>query len=517
MERGHTMRRTDVLKAREILRLKNEFGFSIREIARASGCGKTTVSDVLERAAKADLTWPFELNDKELMSRLYPPTERVGRAPEPDLEYIYKEMKRKNVTLSLLWEEYKSLHPEGLMYTQFCERYRDFKKANNIHMHKEHKAGEEMEVDWAGSTVPYFDRDNMEEKDAHIFVSVLPASSYPFAKAFVDETTPNWIKAHTDAFEFIGGVPAIMIPDNTKTAVITPSSSDPVFNRSYKEMARHYGCAIMPARPRKPKDKGADEGMVRIVGQRILAALRNRKFFGIEEVNAAIAEELEKLIDRPFKKLEGNRRSAFEEIDKPELQPLPKNRYEYSDWKEALATPDYHVEYVGFFYSVPHEYRNTPCTVRATVGTIEIFNNGERITVHERNYNKKKPYTTLPEHMPKSHQLVSGRGKDHFISLAGETGPMTKELVKQIYNNTSNPTESYRICTAILKLASESNPEDVEKASREAIELELISFKYFKMLIGKQRHTNEVTWEEKVISHRNIRGNEAFSGGAANA
>jgi len=506
-----------MLKAREILRLKNEFDFSVREVARASDCGKTTVTDVLERAVKASLTWPFELNDKELMSRLYPPTERIGKAPEPDLEYIYKEMKRKNVTLGLLWEEYKNIYPDGLMYTQFCERYRNFKKANNMYMHKEHKAGEEMEADWAGSTLPYFDRDNMEEKDAHIFVSVLPASSYPFAKAFADETSPNWIKAHTDAFEFLGGVPAIIIPDNTKTAVITPSSSNPVLNRSYKEMARHYGTAIMPARPRKPKDKGADEGMVKIVGQRILAALRNRKFFSIEEINAAISEELEKLIDRPFKNLDGNRRSAFEEIDKPALKPLPKNRYEYAVWKETLTKPNYHVEYDGFFYSVPHEYRNKPSTIRATLGTIEIFFNGERITVHKRNHNKKDPYTTITEHMPKSHQLVSGRGKDHFISIAGETGPKTKKLVEQVFNTTCNPIESYRICNAILSLASENNPEDVEKASREALEKELLSYKYFKMLIGKYRQSEGITQNEKIIKHNNIRGRKSFAGGAANA
>lgn len=248
-----------MLKAKEILRLKSEHKLSTREIARACSCGKSTVAEILDRAKSAGITWPAEVNDKQLMSLLYPPAERKERAPEPDLNYMYHEMKKKDVTLGILWEEYRDIHSEGLMYTQFCERYRVFKKLNRMYMHKEHKAGEEMEVDWAGSSIPYFDRDSQNYKHASVFVAVLPASSYPFARAYIDETSPNWICAHADAFEYFGGVPAITIPDNTKTAVIKTSLVDPTLNRSYHEMARHYGTTIMAARPYKPKDKAADE------------------------------------------------------------------------------------------------------------------------------------------------------------------------------------------------------------------------------------------------------------------
>ncbi len=511
------MRRINVLKAREILRLKNDFDFSIRDIARASSCGKSTVSDVLERAEKADLTWPIELNDKQLMSKLYPPLERSGKPPEPDLEYIYKEMKKKNVTLGVLWEEYKAEHHDGLMLTQFCERYRNFKKQNNMYMHKEHKAGEEMEVDWAGSTLPYFDRDSEAHKNAHIFVAVLPASSYPFARAYPDETLPNWIKAHTDAFKHFGGVPAITIPDNTKTAVTTPRAADPVLNRSYLEMARHYGTAIMPARPRKPKDKAADEGMVKIASQRILAPLRNMRFFSIEEINAAISEQLEKLINRPFQKLEGNRKSAFEEIDKPALRSLPKNKYEYAIWKESRVQPHYHVEYEGFFYSVPHEHINKPCSIRVTTGTVEVFIDGERVAAHKKNTSKANRYTTLPEHMPLNHRVVSGHSNETFIKKANMTGPNTAGLVMRILKSACNPIESYRICNSILSLAASNKSKTVENASQEALEKELYAFKYFKLLLSKHQKSDSVENEERVINHNNIRGKDSFTGGVANA
>lgn len=243
-----------MLKAREILRLKYEAGLSLREISKSCNCGKTTVSEVLERAEKAGVTWPIELSEKQLMTLLYPPVENKNSVPEPDMEYIFYEMKRKSVTLMLLWEEYKEKHQDGIMYTQFCERYRNFKKNNQISMHMDHKAGEEVQVDWAGQTMSYTDTSTGEIKPAYIFVAVLPASAYPFVYAYGDTRISNWIDAHVRAYEYFGGVPKITIPDNTKTAVITPDLVDPVLNKSYNEMARHYRTTLVPARAGRPKD-----------------------------------------------------------------------------------------------------------------------------------------------------------------------------------------------------------------------------------------------------------------------
>lgn len=506
-----------MLKTREILRLKHELQLSLREIGQACNCGKTTVAEVLGRTEKAGITWPIELSDKQLMSMLYPPMESKNSPPEPDMEYVFREMKKKSVTLMLLWEEYKEKHPNGIMYTQFCDRYRKFKKDNQISMHKEHKAGEEMEVDWAGDTMSYVDRETGEIKPAYVFVSVLPASAYPFAYAFEDTKIPNWINAHVMAYEYYGGVPKVTIPDNTKTAVIKPDLVDPVLNKSYNEMAKHYHTTIIPARVGKPKDKAADENMVGHISRRIIAALRNRQFFSIHEINQAISEELIKLIQRPFQKMEGNRQLAFETIDKPCLQPLPATKYEYAEWKETKVYFNYHVEFEKFFYSVHYSLVNSPCSVRATSNTIEVYIGAERVAVHRRNRNPYKRYSTLPEHMSEAHQAVSGWGPERFLSWAEKTGPNTRELIKHILESREYPVQTYRTCMGVMRLGEKYSNAIMERASREALDRNTCSYKYFEMILKQVAATILKTTPEKIISHDNIRGSNAFTGGGLNA
>lgn len=511
------MRRLDMLKAKEILRLKHEVQLSLREIGQACNCGKTTVAEVLGRAEKAGITWPIELSDKQLMSMLYPPLESKNCPLEPDMEYVFREMKKKSVTLMLLWEEYKEKYPDGIMYTQFCDRYRKFKKDNQISMHKEHKAGEEIEVDWAGDTMSYVDRETGEIKPAYVFVSVLPASAYPFAYAFEDTKIPTWIDAHVMAYEYYGGVPKVTIPDNTKTAVIKPDLVDPVLNKAYNEMARHYHTTIIPARAGKPKDKAADENMVGHISRRIIAALRNRQFFGIHEINQAINEELMKLIQRPFQKMAGNRQTAFETIDKPFLQPLPATRYEYAEWKETKVQFNYHVDYDGFFYSVHYSYVNNPCSVRATSKTIEVYIGSERVAAHPRNYNPYKRYTTLPDHMPEAHQAISGWSPERFLSWAEKTGPNTRELIKHILESREYPVQTYRTCMGIMRLGKNYSTAIMERASREALDKNTCSYKYFGMILKQVATMISKTPPAKIISHDNIRGSNAFVGGGIHA
>ena len=507
------MRRTDMLKAREILRLKHEMGLSLREIGKACNCGKTTVSEVLKRAADAQITWPIELSDKQLMSLLYPPVKNHNSPPEPDLEYIYSEMKKKGVTLMLLWEEYKERHPDGIMYTQFCERYRKFKKENQLTIHKEHKGGEEVETDWAGDTMSYVNPETGKVVPVYIFVAVLPASSYPFAYAYENMKKENWIDAHIRAYEFFGGVPRITIPDNTKTAVTKADIVEPILNRSYYEMARHYGTTIIPARPGKPKDKAAGKNMVGNIGRRIIAALRNRQFFSLYEINEAISEYLEKFIDKPFQKIKGNRRSAFEKIDKPYLKPLPAERYEYAEWKEARIGFNYHVEYDGFFYSTPYSYAGRICSVRATARTIEIFVDNERIAAHIRNYDTYRRYTTLEEHMPDEHKAVYGWNSDRFMLWAYKTGPQTRDLVKKILDSEEYPVQSYRTCMGIMRLCKDYPLEIMEAASKAALERNIVSFKYFKIFVKQIASSLPNKNGEKIIKHENIRGRQAYAGG----
>ena len=502
-----------MLKTREILRLKYETGLSLREIGKSCNCGKSTVSEVLERAEKAGMTWPIHLSDKELMSLLYPPTDNKTSPPEPDMEYVFYEMKKKSVTLMLLWEEYKDKHPGGIMYTQFCERYRKFKKNNEITMHIEHKAGEEVQVDWAGQRMSYIEPATGEIKPAYLFVAILPASAYPFVYAYNDTKLANWLDAHVRAYEYFGGVPKVTIPDNTKTAVITPDLVDPVLNKSYNEMARHYRTTLVPARALRPKDKAADENMVGHVSRRIIAALRNRQFFSIYEINQAIKEALKKLIDRPFQKMAGNRRVAFEKIDKPLLQPLPAARYEYATWKEAKVQFNYHIEYEGFFYSVPYTYVGRICSLRATSRTIEIYLGTERIAAYHRNYNVLKRYVTLPEHMPEEHKAVYGWSSERFLAWAEKVGPNTRNLIKCILESREYPVQTYRSCMGIMRLCKSYSAEVMETASREAVDKKTCSYKYFSMIV-KQTAAHTLQKQHKtIILHDNVRGSSAYAGG----
>jgi transposase len=511
------MRRLEMLKAREILRLKHELGLSLREIGQSCSCGKTTVSEVLKRAEKAKIKWPIEISDKQLMSLLYPPAETNNEVPEPDMEYVFYEMKKKSVTLMLLWEEYKEKNPDGIMYTQFCERYRNFKKDNQISMHIEHKAGEEMQVDWAGQTLSYVETESGEIKPAYIFVAVLPASAYPFAYAFGNTKLANWIAAHVRAYEYFRGVPKITIPDNTKTAVITSDIVDPVLNKSYNEMARHYRTTVVPARPGKPKDKAADENMVGNVSRRIIAALRNSQFFSLYEINQAIKEELWKLVNRPFQKMEGCRLTAFQKIDKPFLQSLPARKYEYADWKEAKVQFNYHVEYDGFFYSVHYSYVGLSCSVRATSKTIEIYIGTERVAAYQRNYNTFKRYITLPEHMPEGHQAVSGWSSERFLSWAEKIGPYTHNLIERILQSREYPVQTYRACMGIMRLGKSYANELMESASYEALDKNICSYKYFNIILKQVTAKATKNNSERIIKHDNVRGSSAYTGGGLNA
>jgi len=511
------MRRIDMLKAREILRLKYEAGLSLREIGKSCNCGKTTVAEILERAESAGITRPIDLSDKQLMSLIYPPVDNRTSAPEPDLEYIFYEMKKKSVTLMLLWEEYKEKYPTGIMYTQFCERYRNFKKNNNITMHIEHKAGEEMQVDWAGQIMTYVTPETGEIHTAYLFVAILPASAYPFVYAYRDMKLANWIDAHVRAYEYFGGVPKVTIPDNTKTAVIKADLFDPVLNKSYNEMARHYRTTLVPARAGKPKDKAADENMVGHISRRIIAALRNRQFLSLFEINQSITAELAKLVNRPFQKMEGNRLSAFEKIDKPFLQALPATKYEHADWKEAKVQFNYHVEYEGFFYSVHYSYVGRHCSIRATTRTIEIYIGSERIASYQRNYNVFNRYATLPAHMPEEHKAVYGWNSERFLSWAEKVGPNTRELVKTILESREYPVQTYRSCMGIMRLCKQYPDEIIEKASREALDKQTCSYKYFSILVKQVATTLSQENPEKIIEHDNVRGSEAYAGGGIHA
>jgi len=496
-------------KAKEILRLALQMGLSQRDVAKGTGCSLGMINTVLSRVKEAGLIDPFSLSDKELGSIIYPPSKEQEKA-EPDFKYINQELKKKGVTLNLLWEEYKLKYPNGYMYTQFCTKYREWRKKNSVYMRKIYKAGERVLVDWAGLTMHYYDITGRTENmiTVYVFVAVLPASSYVYAQPFSDMKMESWIAGHVNAFEYFGGVPVLLVPDNAKTAVIKAHRYDPCLNATYQEMAKHYGAVIVPARPRSPTDKAPVETAVQIVERRIIAKLRHSRFLSFDELTEAFEEELELLNEQPFQKLEGSRRSMFLATEKNELQKLPQTRYEYAQFKEVKIGFDYHVALdKAHFYSTPYQYAGKMALIRWNSRILEVFCEGERIACHMRSGQSNTRYTTDPAHMPESHQAVTDWSPQRFISWAAKTGEQTKRYITALLKHWEHPEQAYRTCAAIMRIASTFTVKQREEACIQALARNVYSPAYFSKLIESIKCT-------QPVMHENLRGKEYYQASA---
>jgi len=502
-------------KIREILKLK-EGGFSYREIASSVGCGKSVVGQTIRRAEAVNIVGWQEYSETELEELLFPKKENAEDTKEPDMMRILAELSKKHVTRQLLWEEYKLENPNGLMYSQFCEKIKNALKANALEYHKQHKAGEDCEVDWAGTAIPYYDRNEQAWKKAVLFVGVLPASAYSFVRAYPDQKTASWIDAHIRMFKFFSGTPRILTPDCTKTAVTTPDLFDPVITKTYQEMASHYAITIIPARPRKPQDKNYVENTVGNISRRIIAALRNDHFTSVTEINRAIENKLNEFINEPFKKIDGCRWTAFEQIDKPALRPLPAVQYEFANFATGKIAPNYHVEYSGFFYSVPYDHRGKEYTIRATKDTIEVFVRGERVCAHIRHFTGNR-YVTLPEHLPEQHKIVSDWNDERFISWAGQYGENTVAYIQAILDSVEHSVQAYRACMGILRQVKNMPLAIVEGASLMSLMNGQFSSKYYGFALKQNIKDAEAVETQHIITHDNIRGATAFTGGVRHA
>src|SRR5450631_4710320 len=464
-------------EAREIIRLKFSARMATREIARRLGLAPSTVRETLNRLASAGLSWPLRegVSDAELEAALYA-NRRSKRGhrlhAEPDWPAAHRELKRKHVTLQIVWDEYIAAQPGGYSYSRFCELYRGFEKKLSPTMRQTHGAGERLFVDYAGDGVPVvIDRHTGELRKAQIFVAVLGASSFTFAFASWTQTLPDWIDAHVRALKAIGGVPQLIVPDNTKTAVIKACVYDPQVNRTYAEMAAHYGTAILPARPRKPRDKAKVEQAVLIVERWLLGRLRRRIFYSLADVDAALGELMTQLNERqPLRRLGVTRRELLEEVDRPALKALPDEPYEYSEWRVRRVGVDYHVDIDAHYYSVPYRFARTEVEARMTARGVEIFHKGERIAVHIRASGNRK-HTTVSEHMPSSHRRYAGWTIERIREDARKIGPATAALCEHILEARPHPEQGYRACLGIVRLAGPFGAARVEAAAERAIEI----------------------------------------------
>lgn len=510
--------RLSMRKIKEVLRLSYQGGLSARQVARSLNISRSAVKEYQERANKAGLAWPLPdtLSEQELEQKLFPPPLTIEAPAKalPDFEYIYQELKthkKFNLTLDLLWQEYKEQHPEGYQYSQFCELYRRYRGKLDYSMRQDHRGGEKLFVDY-GEGLNLVDPQSGCSIKTELFVAVWGASNYTFAEATLTQQLPDWIGSHTRAFSYFGCVPKVVVPDCLKGAVVRACRYEPELNPTYTEMASHYGVCVLPARPRRPKDKAKVEVGVLIAKRWILALLRHRTFYSLAELNGAIVQLLERLNSRLLRKLKQSRRELFERFDLPNALSLPDKPYQYAEWKLATVNIDYHIEVDKHFYSVPYKLIHDKLDVRLTAHTVEAFQKSERVAAHVRSF-VAYHHTTLKEHMPPDHQNYLEWTPSRIIDWAKKTGPATAELVQKIIDSRTYPEQAYRSCLGILRLEKYYPKERLENAAARAVQFGTLSFKSLRKILNagldrldeKQQGSNSA-----LPAHDNIRGSHYY-------
>jgi transposase len=504
-----TRERLSMRKIQEVLRLKWECKLSNRAIARSCSISHSTVQEYLQRAALAGLQWPLSepLTEDELFQRLFPTRLSVEAKPDalPDWTQVHAELRKHNVTLKLLWTEYKQAHPDGFQYSQYCERYRHWATTLNPPMRLVHKAGEKLFVDYAGETVPLVDPQTGEITPAQIFVAVLGASSYTYAEAQLSQELEHWIGGHVRALAFIDGVPLVVVPDNLKSGVKHPSRYEPDLNPTYQELARHYGFAVIPARVRRPRDKAKVEVGVQVVERWILARLRHQTFFSLASLNQAIRLLLDELNQRPMAHLQKSRQELFDAVDHPALHPLPSTPYEFARLKTCRVNIDYHVEYNQHYYSVPYALIHAEVTLRATERTVEILHKNRAIATHPRS-DAPGRYTTQSAHMPVRHQKALEWSPERFVRWAEDIGPATTQMIQAVLVGRRHPEQAYRTCLGILSLAGRFDKTSLEQACQQGLAAHLLSYREIKGWLERPGANSA----ERLAVHGNIRGEKYY-------
>jgi transposase len=499
---------------REVLRLKFEFGLNDTHVARGAGLSRSTVQDYLRRIAAAGVGHEqlLALGDDELDQRLFPSRQAgaAGRAL-PDWENIERELRGRGVTLRLLWEEYQQSAPGGYQYTQFLRLFREWQKLSRPPvMRQVHRAGAALEVDYAGMTLVVIEMG--QRREAQVFVACLPCSQLIYAEASWTQSHEDWLSAHVRAFAWIGGCPEMLVPDNLKSGVTSPNYYDPAINRSYHELARHYGVAVLPARVRRPRDKPSVESSVNLVERWVLAPLRHRQLFGLEEANKAIMERVEILNARPFSPpREGSRKSLFEAIERAALKPLPAEPFAIGQWLIARVNVDYHIVADEHYYSVPYRYLHRKVDVFLSASAVSVFVKGERVASHVRKF-RPADHTTLPEHMPPAHQAMARRTPDHLRAQATALGAAIGAYVERLLTTREHPEQGVRACLGVLRLAKTYGAARLEIACERALSAGALSSRYVEQLLRADQRQPFLTSasDEGLGEHTNVRGSKYY-------
>ena len=508
--------RLTVRKITDVLRLK-EAGFSARQIAESLSCARSTVGDTLSRARAAALTYEDaeELSEANVYARLYPGnTGSPRRRAEPDYEYLHRELRRPGVTLQLLWVEYREDHSgDGLQYSQFCRHYRAWEGTIDVVMRQHHRAGEKVFVDFAGHTQKVVDPKTGEVREAPVFCACLGASSYTYAEALPDAGLSAFLLAHVHMFGYFAGVARVVVPDNLRDAVRLACFYEPDLNLSYLDLARHYGCVVLPTRVARPRDKAKVESAVQVVERQVMAPLRDRTFFSLAEANAAYRIRLTTLNEKPFQKMEGSRKSLYETLDHPALAPLPARPYEFALWKRARVNIDYHLQADGAFYSVPYQLARREVEVRLCAGVVEIFHGGTRVASHARALTRGR-FVTSPEHMPASHRSHLEWTPSRLIGWGETIGPSTGALIAGILERRPHPEQGYRAALGLMRLSREYTPARLEAAAARALVVGAFSYRSVKNILAHGLECAalpEDTPASVPLFHEHLRGSEYFA------
>src|SRR3984893_13814066 len=503
--------RLSMRKGRDVLRLKHTLGMSFRQISEATGIGKTVVGEYVRRAGVIGITWPVPegLDDAELERRLFPvPGETAAPRPAIDWRQVHEEMKRRSVTLVLLWQEDRGEQVDAYGYSRFCDLYGEWRKTVSATMRQTHPAGERLFVDYAGDTVPMFDQITNAERPAPIFSASLGACIYTYAEARCSEGLADCVSAHVNALATIGGVPKAVVCDNLKAGVTKPSRYEPGINRTYQDLAEHYGFVVLPARVRKPRDKAKVEVAVLIVERFVLARLRNRRFFSLQDLNAAIRECVTDLNAKVMRKIGKSRTELLETIERPALDALPAEPYRYAEWQKCRVAPDYHVEIDKHYYSVPSRLIRETVEARITDTTVEILHQGRRIASHARSQVPHR-HTTITEHMPSAHRRYAESTPARTLCAAAKTGPATIALVGAIMKATPHPEQGFRACLGTLRLEKSYGAQRLEAACHRGNDIGATSYGSVASILRHgldKTYAQESAPEGEPIRHANIRG-----------
>lgn len=508
--------RLSMRQVREILRQKWVLGRTHREVAQSVGLSAGAVGKVVGRAQAAGLTWAIAepLDEEALEQKLYGPRlPQTAQRPLPDWSLVHAERLRPDVTLELLHLEYLQAHPDGYRYTAFCDHYRRWLATKQITMRQEHRAGDKAFVDYSGRKPSYIDPKTSQRVEVELFVAVLGASSFTYAEASPSQRGPDFIQSHVRALAYFGGAPTALVPDQLKSGVSRSCWYEPGIQRTYEQLAAHYGTTVLPARPYRPRDKAKVEAAVLIAQRWILARLRNQTFFSLDELNQAIWALLEELNARPMRVYQASRRQLFERLDRPALRPLPEAAFVYCEWKLARVNIDYHVELDGHYYSVPHALIHEQVELRATATTVEAFLRGRRVASHARSRERGR-HTTIDEHMPRAHREHRDWSPTRLLSWAGTIGPSTAALVDAILKERKHPEQGYRSCLGILRLGKRYSHERLEAAATRALSAGARSYRHVDAILrrGLDRVALDAPATDRPpVDHENVRGRDYYN------